>query len=212
MLEAGQIGPKSIQAYLSLGSNLGPRGEMLQRAVSLLAQRPGLRVAALSSVYQTKPWGIFDCAAQQPFWNLCVRLELDEALCPAHELLRYCLRCEAQLGRTPRRGRTQRLGRTPRRGRKRGSSSQVLQKPQELPVSQARCIDLDLIDYKGVRLQGADLTLPHPRFLERLFVLVPLLEVAGPELERAYHLRQAAERLKAQNPDWGHKIGELSAL
>ena len=40
-------------------------------------------------------------------------------------------------------------------------------------------------------------------------MLVPLLEVAERELERAYNLRQTAERLKVHEPDWGHKIGEL---
>ena len=190
---AGQVGPKveTVKAYLSLGSNLGPRGAMLQRAVSLLEQRDGLNVAALSSVYETKPWGVFaetlGCAAQRPFWNLCVRLELDEKLWPAHGLLRCCLHCEEQLGR-----------------------KRTLAAPQVLRAPRARCIDLDLIDYNGIRLQSPALTLPHPRFLERLFVLVPLLEVAERELERAHNLRQTAERLKVHDPDWGHKIGELS--
>ena len=45
-----------------------------------------------------------------------------------------------------------------------------------------RIIDLDLILYgdRGeVVLREADLTLPHPRVLERPFVLVPMAEIAG---------------------------------
>ncbi len=41
-----------------------------------------------------------------------------------------------------------------------------------------RTLDLDLIAYDDVSLQTAELTLPHPRVLERAFVLVPLAEIA----------------------------------
>jgi 2-amino-4-hydroxy-6-hydroxymethyldihydropteridine diphosphokinase len=41
-----------------------------------------------------------------------------------------------------------------------------------------RTIDIDLIAYDDVRCEEPDLTLPHPRALERAFVLVPLAEIA----------------------------------
>jgi 2-amino-4-hydroxy-6-hydroxymethyldihydropteridine diphosphokinase len=41
-----------------------------------------------------------------------------------------------------------------------------------------RTIDLDLLFYDDLILQTPDLTLPHPRLAERLFVLEPLAEVA----------------------------------
>jgi 2-amino-4-hydroxy-6-hydroxymethyldihydropteridine diphosphokinase len=41
-----------------------------------------------------------------------------------------------------------------------------------------RTLDLDLVDYAGMRSAGDDLTLPHPRAHERAFVLGPWLEVA----------------------------------
>jgi 2-amino-4-hydroxy-6-hydroxymethyldihydropteridine diphosphokinase len=41
-----------------------------------------------------------------------------------------------------------------------------------------RTIDIDLIAYDDVRRAEPDLTLPHPRALERAFVLVPLAEIA----------------------------------
>ncbi len=40
-----------------------------------------------------------------------------------------------------------------------------------------RTLDIDLIDYGGVPLSTPVLTLPHPRALERAFVLLPLAEI-----------------------------------
>ena len=40
-----------------------------------------------------------------------------------------------------------------------------------------RTIDLDLIDFGGIRLDDPELTLPHPRAREREFVMVPLAEL-----------------------------------
>lgn len=42
-----------------------------------------------------------------------------------------------------------------------------------------RTIDIDVLFYDDVVLDTAELTLPHPRFHERCFVLVPLAEIAG---------------------------------
>jgi 2-amino-4-hydroxy-6-hydroxymethyldihydropteridine diphosphokinase len=65
-----------------------------------------------------------------------------------------------------------------------------------------RTIDIDVLWYEGAAIAEADLTLPHPRMLERAFVLVPLSEIA-PELsfagvtvrERASHLDQNGLRV-----------------
>ena len=42
-----------------------------------------------------------------------------------------------------------------------------------------RTLDIDLLSYGDVRIDEPDLTLPHPRLLERAFVLVPLTEIAS---------------------------------
>jgi 2-amino-4-hydroxy-6-hydroxymethyldihydropteridine diphosphokinase len=42
-----------------------------------------------------------------------------------------------------------------------------------------RTLDLDLILYGDVVLQGPDVVVPHPRFRERRFVLAPLAEIAA---------------------------------
>lgn len=66
---------------------------------------------------------------------------------PAHDLLRELLAIEGRLGRV-------------RRGR-----------------NAPRIIDLDLIFYGARRIRTPDLTLPHPRYHEREFVLAPLREL-----------------------------------
>lgn len=48
-----------------------------------------------------------------------------------------------------------------------------------------RTLDLDLLSYDDVILDKPDLSLPHPRLHERLFVLLPLAEIA---------------------PDWRHPV------
>lgn len=45
-------------------------------------------------------------------------------------------------------------------------------------VNGARTLDLDLLDYNGQVLKDASLVLPHPRMVDRAFVLVPLRDVA----------------------------------
>ncbi|MFF7180245.1 2-amino-4-hydroxy-6-hydroxymethyldihydropteridine diphosphokinase [Streptomyces sp. NPDC008121] len=45
-------------AVIALGANLGNRLETLQGAVDALEDTPGLRVKAVSGVYETEPWGV----------------------------------------------------------------------------------------------------------------------------------------------------------
>ncbi|NSC23152.1 2-amino-4-hydroxy-6-hydroxymethyldihydropteridine diphosphokinase [Streptomyces albus subsp. chlorinus] len=58
-------------AVLSLGSNLGNRLECLQSAVDALADTPGLKVKAVSPVYETEPWGV-DPESQPSYFNAVV--------------------------------------------------------------------------------------------------------------------------------------------
>ena len=41
----------------------------------------------------------------------------------------------------------------------------------------ARIIDLDLILYENFKSESFELTVPHPRVLERAFVMAPLLDL-----------------------------------
>lgn len=40
-----------------------------------------------------------------------------------------------------------------------------------------RIIDLDIIFFEDLLIQSIELTIPHPRFMERSFVLLPLCEI-----------------------------------
>ncbi|MEU0208510.1 2-amino-4-hydroxy-6-hydroxymethyldihydropteridine diphosphokinase [Streptomyces canus] len=62
------------RAVLSLGSNLGNRLETLQGAIDALEDTPGVRVKAVSPVYETQPWGV--AADSQPsYFNAVVVLK-----------------------------------------------------------------------------------------------------------------------------------------
>jgi 2-amino-4-hydroxy-6-hydroxymethyldihydropteridine diphosphokinase len=54
----------------------------------------------------------------------------------------------------------------------------------------ARTLDLDLLSFDSVVIASKHLILPHPQILERVFVLVPLLEIA---------------------PDWRHPVTKQRA-
>jgi 2-amino-4-hydroxy-6-hydroxymethyldihydropteridine diphosphokinase len=59
------------QAVIALGGNMGDRLERLQSAVDALADTPGLKVLAVSPVYETEPWGV-DPGSQPSYLNAVV--------------------------------------------------------------------------------------------------------------------------------------------
>jgi 2-amino-4-hydroxy-6-hydroxymethyldihydropteridine diphosphokinase len=58
-----------------------------------------------------------------------------------------------------------------------------------------RTIDIDLIAYDDIRIDEPDLTLPHPRALERAFVLAPLAEIAPERMIAGTKVADALARL-----------------
>ncbi|MFJ8933603.1 MULTISPECIES: 2-amino-4-hydroxy-6-hydroxymethyldihydropteridine diphosphokinase [unclassified Streptomyces] len=62
------------RAVISLGANLGNRLETLQGAVDALEDTPGVRVKAVSPVYETEPWGV-DPESQPSYFNAVVVLK-----------------------------------------------------------------------------------------------------------------------------------------
>ncbi|MFL6797684.1 MAG: 2-amino-4-hydroxy-6-hydroxymethyldihydropteridine diphosphokinase [Xanthobacteraceae bacterium] len=58
-----------------------------------------------------------------------------------------------------------------------------------------RPIDIDIIAYDEIRLATPVLTLPHPRWAERAFVLVPLAEIAPDRLIDGRPVRDALSQV-----------------
>ncbi len=79
--------------YLSLGANLGHREETLQTAVALLKEQKALQVTAVSSLYETPPWGKTD---QPVFINMACTVETAYS---GPALLAVCQQIEQRLGR-----------------------------------------------------------------------------------------------------------------
>ncbi len=155
-----------VVACLALGANLGDRAAMLRAAIDRIAACEGFELLAVSSFYDTAPVGPPD---QPRYLNAAATVAT--RLGP-REVLERLLAIERALGRE--------------RNGTRWS---------------ARTIDLDLVLHgDAVLREGGDevvgmglevvpgealgvaldvaLEVPHPRFRERAFVLVPLAEIA----------------------------------
>lgn len=80
-------------AYLSLGSNIGDRLDMLQEAVRIVMNQEDLHISKISSVYETAPVGFTD---QASFLNMVVEVQSNLS---AFKILSICLETEQVLGR-----------------------------------------------------------------------------------------------------------------
>ena len=68
---------------------------------------------------------------------------------------------------------------------------------RERPYRNApRTLDLDLLLYGTLRLDSAELTVPHPRMGERAFVLLPLAELAPPLVDAQQLAAVAGQRME----------------
>jgi len=139
--------PAGAVAHLGLGSNLGDRVANLASALDAL-EAAGLTVEAVSSVYDTPPWGDAPPGLAEPprYANAAAAVRGD--LAPL-ELLRLCKRIEVQAGRD-------------------------LDAARNAP----RVLDLDVLLVGDLELATDVIEVPHPRMHLRAFVLVPLAEIA----------------------------------
>lgn len=131
----------SVLCAIALGSNLGESRQILESALTILSQTPGIELQARSHWYQTKAVG----PPQPDYLNGCVLLKVTLT---AQELLAILLNTEVQFGRE----RRERWG--------------------------ARTLDLDILLFDDLILDSPHLQIPHPRMVDRAFVLVPLAEIA----------------------------------
>ncbi|CCK70728.1 trifunctional dihydropteroate synthetase/dihydrohydroxymethylpterin pyrophosphokinase/dihydroneopterin aldolase FOL1 KNAG_0F00590 [Huiozyma naganishii CBS 8797] len=140
------------KAYLAFGSNIGDRLNFITTAFSLLQANPKVRLVNSSSLFESEPMYFKD---QQPFMNGCV--EIETTLDP-QALLAFCKKIEYEEIK-----RVKHFDNGP------------------------RSIDLDIIMYSNsdgehVLVNDQNLVIPHPRMLERTFVLEPLCELIAPEM------------------------------
>ena len=87
----------SETAYLLFGSNLGDRSAQIKEAVSKVLERAG-QLVALSSVYETEPWG-FD--HEIPFLNQAMSILTPET---PGKLMQMLLSVEKEMGRVRKMG------------------------------------------------------------------------------------------------------------
>lgn len=86
-------GHSSTLAYLGLGGNIGDPVASMAAALQALDTHPAVRVAAVSSLYRTPPWGVTD---QPDFINAVAAVD---TYLSARELLDLCLSSELALKR-----------------------------------------------------------------------------------------------------------------
>lgn len=144
--------------YLSLGSNLGDRVQLLHSAIRLLEEQVG-RVERISEFVETEPLGF---TSSNWFMNAALRVETE--LEPM-QVLERTQAIEQALGR-----------------RHKSVDGVYSDRP----------IDIDLLLYDELVLEGNRLSLPHPRMHLRPFVLEPLSEIA-PELRHPLLGKSIAE-------------------
>jgi len=152
-LDASGPGGEPVDAFVGLGANLGDRLGTIEACLHVLDDLEASEVADVSAVYETAPWGGVDGdgserAVEQPtYLNAVVRMRT--GLSP-HALLDELLAIEAAFGRD--RSSEERWG--------------------------PRVLDLDLLLFGETVVDDPPrLVVPHPRLVERAFVLVPLMEV-----------------------------------
>lgn len=135
--------------YLGLGSNQGDRRTNIEKALEEISTLESTSVKAVSSFIETKAQG-FDGA---DFLNCCARVET--SLGPA-ELLHALKNIEKMLGR---------------------ESLAARYDDNGARIYSDRPIDIDILLYGDVVMDEDGLQIPHPRMLERDFVMIPLREV-----------------------------------
>lgn len=146
-----------VELYLSLGSNMGDRRRNIEDAISLLNIELKKPYKAVSSFYETEPWGF---ESDEKFINAAImyELELSKGYNPEAEglmILEICKDIERKLGRK--------------------GQPQYDEAGERIYTS--RPIDIDILLIGDDRIDCPELTVPHRLMYERDFVMVPLKEI-----------------------------------
>ena len=146
-----------VELYLSLGSNMGDRRRNIEDAISLLNIELKKPYKAVSSFYETDPWGF---ESDEKFINAAImyELELPKGYNPEAEglmILEICKDIERKLGRK--------------------GQPQYDEAGERIYTS--RPIDIDILLIGDDRIDCPELTVPHRLMYERDFVMVPLKEI-----------------------------------
>lgn len=153
--------------YLGLGANLGQKEQTLAHAIEEIGEQVG-HVDARSALYYSEPWGF---RSEHQFVNAVVRVIT--TLSPL-QLLNVTQRIERLLGKRARHNTL--------RGKETDTPNAEPASVQR-PQYQDRPIDIDILLYDDIKVETAELTIPHPLMNERPFVMEPLNEI----MKRKYH-------------------------
>ncbi len=175
--------------FLSLGSNLGDRGDYLQRALESL-EKWGVSVLRTSSIYEAEAVGergeiLKDAAgkAQPGFFNMAIEVETERS---PEDFLMVIHAIERALGRE--------------REEVKSASGGADKSGAKKNRWQPRTIDLDILFFGDLVLaHAASLIIPHPRLQDRKFVLIPMAEIA-PDFVHPV-LKKSMQELLKECPD-----------
>ena len=148
---------EKVDLYLSLGSNKGDRAWNIETALSLLNIELKTPYRAVSSLYETEPWGF---ESEERFLNAAVHYELilPRGYNPEAEglmILEKCKDIERKLGRT-----------------------EVPEYDEDgKRIYHDRTVDIDILLFGDNVIDCEELTIPHKLMYERDFVMKPLSEI-----------------------------------
>lgn len=139
---------EAVLVYLGLGGNLGDVRAQFESARQVLSLHSAIICLRSSPDYLSTPWGGGVVDVSSQADYLNQVLEIKTTL-PVTQLLSICQKIERGAGRDH----------------------------QAEPWS-ARTLDIDILLYEQQQLRSSVLEIPHPRMLQRAFVLKPLADLS----------------------------------
>ncbi len=142
-----------MRIYLGIGTNLGNREANLQEALRLLCERVGEQVAC-SGIYRSAPQGF---VSENEFANMVAVYCTDHS---PEDVLLFTQQIEREMGRS-----------------EKSVNGVYRDRVIDIDLLQAYSVNRELGIGSQIEYTSEILTLPHPRMLERDFVMIPLREV-----------------------------------